>query len=77
MEFYPSQNLAISDFLSKKLNIKSDNLLIGNGAIEIIQALLHNFVSSTIVVCIPTFSSYYEFVLNNTNVVYYQLDKKR
>ncbi len=77
LEFYPSQNSAISNFLSKKLKINSDNLLIGNGAIEIIQALLHNFVNSNIVVCIPTFSSYYEFVLPKTKVLYYQLEKKK
>ena len=75
LEFYPSQNKEIAKSISKYLEIESSNVFIGNGAIEIIQAILHNFVRDKIVVNIPTFSSYYEFVTNGTEVVFYKLNK--
>tara|TARA_B100000809_G_C15138468_1_gene531792 strand:+ start:3885 stop:5057 length:1173 start_codon:yes stop_codon:yes gene_type:complete len=76
LEFYPSQNNVISELLAKNLCINKENIFIGNGAIEVIQAVLHNFVSKKIIVNIPTFSSYYEFVKKDTEVVYYQLKKE-
>ena len=75
MEFYPSQNNVIGEVISSSLDLNKKNIFVGNGAIEIIQAVLHNFVSGSIVVNIPTFSSYYEFVNKNTKVIYYQLKK--
>lgn len=70
LEFYPSQNEIISEALARYLNIDHKNIFIGNGAIEIIQAVLHTFVKRKIIINIPTFSSYYEFVTNNVEVVY-------
>ena len=77
LEFYPSQNSAIANILSKKLNIGKEHILIGNGAIEIIQALIHNYIEGNIVICTPTFSSYYEFVKPGTRVLYYELKKEQ
>jgi histidinol-phosphate/aromatic aminotransferase/cobyric acid decarboxylase-like protein len=37
---------------------------------------MHQFVKKKIIVIIPTFSSYYEFALPNTEVVYYRLQKE-
>ena len=48
----------------------------GNGATEIIQAVIHNFTTEKIVVNIPTFSPYYEFVKDGIEVVYNKLDKQ-
>ena len=76
LEFYPSQNDVIADVLGKSININKENIFVGNGAIEVIQAVMHNFVEKKIVVNIPTFSSYYEFAREDTEVVYYQLDKE-
>lgn len=75
LEFYPSQNNVIADIISKSININKENIFVGNGAIEVIQAIMHNFVEKKVVINIPTFSSYYEFVREDTEVVYYQLDK--
>ncbi|MFN4083089.1 MAG: aminotransferase class I/II-fold pyridoxal phosphate-dependent enzyme [Bacteroidia bacterium] len=76
IEAYPPQNREIAYYLSKSINLPEENIFVGNGAIEIIQALLHNFVNGKIIVNIPTFSSYYEFVKNKNNIVFYQLKKE-
>lgn len=77
LEFYPSQNSVIADVIAQYLNIDAENIFIGNGAIEIIQAVLHNFVGKKLIVNIPTFSSYYEFVRADTQVLYFQLLKEK
>ncbi|WP_395148239.1 pyridoxal phosphate-dependent aminotransferase, partial [uncultured Helicobacter sp.] len=77
LEFYPSQNGVIAEILAQRLGIDKECLFIGNGAIEVIQAILHNFVQHKIIVNIPTFSSYYEFSNAKTEVVFYQLEKDR
>jgi len=75
IELYPSQNERIAEMLSKRLDIPSDYLFIGNGAIEIIQALLHRKVRGKLAIPIPTFSSYYEFLTDKTEPIYYHLSK--
>lgn len=77
LEFYPPQNYDVAGYISKAIHISSENIFVGNGAIEIIQAILHNFVSGRLCVIIPTFSSYYEFVTEGTEVIYYQLRKEQ
>lgn len=76
LEFYPSQNAIIAKKLANTLNINHKNIFIANGAIEAIQAILHNFVRGKIIVNIPSFSSYYEFVKPDTQVVFYNLSKE-
>lgn len=73
-EFYPPQNQDIAKTLSKSLNVSSKNLMIGNGAIELIQAILHRFVKGNISIPIPTFSSYYEFVPDGVQTYKFQLE---
>ena len=75
LEFYPSQNGVIADVISKSIDVDSKNIFVGNGAIEVIQAVMHNFVEKRVIVNIPTFSSYYEFARDDTEVIYYQLNK--
>jgi histidinol-phosphate/aromatic aminotransferase/cobyric acid decarboxylase-like protein len=76
IEAYPPQNREIAHYLSKNINIPSENIFVGNGAIEIIQAIIHNFIKGKIVVNIPTFSSYYEYVKNKEDILFYQLKKE-
>lgn len=73
LEFYPSQMGVIARKLGKALGVSSKNIFVGNGAIEPIQAVIHNFVKRKILVNIPTFSSYYEFVREDVQVVYNRL----
>ncbi|MBG6234386.1 histidinol-phosphate/aromatic aminotransferase/cobyric acid decarboxylase-like protein [Pedobacter sp. CAN_A7] len=75
LESYPSQNRVIAEILADFLKIDSRNIFIGNGAIEIIQAVIHNFTKKKIIITIPTFSSYYEYVKEGVEVVYYNLSK--
>lgn len=58
------------------MEVSTENIFIGNGATEIIQAAIHNFVEKKIVVNIPTFSAYYEFVRPGVEVVYHSLNKQ-
>jgi histidinol-phosphate/aromatic aminotransferase/cobyric acid decarboxylase-like protein len=76
LEFYPPQVVDIRKNISKFTGIDSSNIFVGNGAIEIIQALLHNFVKTNICVILPTFSSYYEFVKSDVQIYYYPLKKE-
>ncbi len=77
IEFYPAQNKSIAIKLEKTIGIDHNNILICNGAIEGIQAVLHRFVKDSIVVPLPTFSSYYEFTQNiNIKCFKYQTKKE-
>lgn len=75
LEFYPSQNTVIAELLGGFLNIHPEHIFVGNGAIDVIQAVIHNFTRKKILINIPTFSSYYEFVKENVEVVYNHLKK--
>lgn len=76
LEFYPSQNGVIAELLARFLNVNPSNVFIGNGAIEIIQAVIHNFTVEKILINIPTFSSYYEYVRRDVKVVFNTLKKE-
>ena len=76
IEYYPAQNNSIASILSKSIKIDSENIFISNGAIEGIQAVLHRFVNDSIVLPIPTFSSYYEY-LEGRNIKLYKYNLKK
>jgi histidinol-phosphate/aromatic aminotransferase/cobyric acid decarboxylase-like protein len=76
IELYPSQNGVIAERLARQLGVNAGNVFVGNGAIEIIEAVLHNFVNRKVVDNIPTFSSYYEFVNDGIPVSFYRLRKE-
>lgn len=76
LEFYPSQNAVIAQLLSGHLETPTENIFVGNGAIEIIQAVIHNFTRKKILINIPTFSSYYEFAKGHVEVVFNKLKKE-
>jgi len=76
LELYPSQNRVIASKLGRVLELPSESIFVGNGAAEIIQAILHRFTREKIVINLPTFSPYYEFAQPNTQVVYNVLRKE-
>lgn len=76
LEYYPPQNYDVAKKVAKIIEIDSNNIFVGNGAIEVIQAAMHTFAGKNIALPIPTFSSYYEFKIPTSNIEYYQLDKK-
>lgn len=76
LEFYPSQNDVIAKSISKSINVDSKNIFVCNGAIEGIQAILHNLLNGKISIPIPTFSSYYEYCHDKLEPVFYKLKKE-
>jgi len=73
---YPSQNQVIAALLAAHLGLGPEWLFVGNGAIEIIQAVIHNFAKRRVLVNLPTFSSYYEFAEGRVDVVFHALRKE-
>jgi histidinol-phosphate/aromatic aminotransferase/cobyric acid decarboxylase-like protein len=76
LELYPSQNRIIAAKLGRVLNQETDSIFVGNGAAEIIQAILHRFTREKILVNLPTFSPYYEFARPDTQVAFNVLHKE-
>jgi histidinol-phosphate/aromatic aminotransferase/cobyric acid decarboxylase-like protein len=76
LEFYPSQNRVIAGKLSGALGVPPEYLFVGNGAVEIIQAIMHRFTGDKILVNLPTFSPYHEFARPDTQVVFNVLSKE-
>jgi len=76
IKFYPPQNHEIAENIAMFRNIPKERILIGNGAIEIIETLLGNIYNSRIVYPLPTFSSYYESIDNSNICMPYQLKEE-
>lgn len=76
VELYPSQNLALAAKLQKLTGVSTPSLFVGNGATEVIQAVLHNFSRRKILVPVPTFSPYLEFAPDDVTTVMHQLRKE-
>lgn len=76
LEFYPSQNRVIAGKLSGAVGVPPEYLFVGNGAVEIIQAILHRFTGDKILVNLPTFSPYHEFTRRETQVVFNLLSRE-
>ena len=78
IESYPAQNAQIAEYVSKAIGIKPENIFIGNGATEIISALLNRFIKGKILIMLPTFSPFYEYVnTETTKIHYYPLTKEK
>jgi len=60
LELYPQQNKFVSEKISSYIDVPSENILVGNGAIEIIEKVMNN-MQGKMMIGLPTFSSYYEF----------------
>ena len=73
---YPSQNKIISKSIGKYYGMSEKYFFATNGAIEGIQAVIHNLTKKKILINIPTFSSYYEFILSHHMVIYNKLKKE-
>ena len=77
IEYYPSQNMTMARRVAQRLGVAPACVFVGNGATEIIQAILHNFCEHTLLINLPTFSPYYEFARPDTRVIYHQLSKEQ
>ena len=64
VKFYPPQNEEIGSQISVFCGAHAEQILVGNGAIEIIETLVSKFKDSRICMTLPTFSTYYEVAEN-------------
>ena len=71
---YPSQGAAIASVLAPSLGVPADQLVVANGACEVIHALLAR-APGPLLLSLPTFSAYYEFA--SGPVVPHRLDPER
>ena len=71
---YPSQSGAIASMLAPSVGVPADQLVVANGACEVIQALLARSPGA-LLLSLPTFSAYYEFAAGP--VVPHRLDPAR
>lgn len=67
---YQPQTKLSSEIVANRFGLEAKNTIVGNGAIEIIQSVLQFFVRGKLLVMLPTFSSYYEYVSDETEVVF-------
>lgn len=65
MKFYPPQNNVLSKKLGDTLNLNHDYIILGNGAIQLIELILREFRHLKKCVVSPTFSTYYETDVEN------------
>jgi histidinol-phosphate/aromatic aminotransferase/cobyric acid decarboxylase-like protein len=76
LEFYPPQNRQIAEHVASFEKAQAEEIFVGNGAIEVIQAAIHRYAGNCMALPIPTFSSYYEYAQGICDVKYFSLDKK-
>ena len=74
IKYYPPQNKILSEILSKTLNINPEYILLGNGAIQLIELIMREFEGKKKCVITPTFSSYYEYDMEN--IVFFKTHKE-
>ena len=61
VKFYPPQNEEVAKKISQFCGVPPEQILVGNGAIEIIETLMARFAQKTRTgMILPTFSTYYE-----------------
>lgn len=75
IKYYPPQNKVLSKILSKNIDINSEFLMIGNGAIQLIELIMREFEGKKKCIITPTFSSYYEF--DEDNIFFYKTHKEK
>eukprot|EP00727_Mastigamoeba_balamuthi_P005048 m51a1_g14541 putative aminotransferase (396) ;mRNA; r:959983-961276 len=76
IESYPAQNRQIAQDLSRAIGARAENIFIGNGATEIISGILSQFVKGKLLIMLPTFSPYHEYVNQETAIHYYPLQRE-
>jgi len=73
IKFYPPQNEEVAENIATFRKIPAENILVGNGAIEIIENLFKFAKDQSVMVTLPTFSTYYEVGAVDNKIVPYQL----
>lgn len=74
LKYYPPQNKNLAKKLSDSVNMNPDYILVGNGAIQLIELILRELQGKKKCIITPTFSSYYEF--DEENISFFQTYKE-
>ncbi|MEZ0453273.1 histidinol-phosphate transaminase [Sphingobacterium thalpophilum] len=75
IKYYPPQNSVVASNIAEYRNLPLQNVLVGNGAIEIIEYFLNSFENKNILLPMPVFSTYYDLTCGHNNLIYHILDK--
>jgi histidinol-phosphate/aromatic aminotransferase/cobyric acid decarboxylase-like protein len=71
IKFYPPQNEEVAEEISSFCGVPAEQILVGNGAIEIIETLMVAFEGSRFCMTLPSFSTYYEVAERVSNECHY------
>jgi histidinol-phosphate/aromatic aminotransferase/cobyric acid decarboxylase-like protein len=76
VKFYPPQNEEVAKNISAFCGVPAEQILVGNGAIEIIEVLMREMSLSRVCMTLPSFSTYYEVASQVTEDCNYYILKK-
>lgn len=76
VKFYPPQNEEVAKHISIFSGVPTKQILVGNGAIEIIETIMSRFGMKKVCITLPSFSTYYEVAENVTSDCNYFILKK-
>jgi histidinol-phosphate/aromatic aminotransferase/cobyric acid decarboxylase-like protein len=76
IEYYPSQNRILAELIAKSIGVDAARVLVGNGAIELIQYSMNSLTGRVIALATPTFSSYYEFIGGDKEIKFFNTNKE-
>jgi|694.fasta_scaffold119649_2 threonine-phosphate decarboxylase len=74
IKYYPPQNKVLSSILSEGISYDPNYLLLGNGAIQLIELFVRKFHGKKKCIITPTFSTYYEY--DEENIFYFKTKKE-
>ncbi|MDH4120589.1 MAG: aminotransferase class I/II-fold pyridoxal phosphate-dependent enzyme [Deltaproteobacteria bacterium] len=75
VEWYPAQETDLARLAAPLLGVAPEQLFLANGATEVIRAVLANLPPGPVVVTLPTFSPFYEFLPPQAPPLFYTLPK--
>jgi len=75
VKYYPPQNEEVAAQISAFCGVPANQILVGNGAIEIIETLMSKMDQMRICMALPTFSTYYEIAEKVTDDCNYYIFK--
>jgi len=76
IEHYPSQNRKLAEYISMYINVDPKNIIVGNGASEIISFLMYHYLEGKTLLPIPTFSPYYEYASSKNKIMFFKLKEE-
>lgn len=76
IKFYPPQNEEVAVKIAEFSGAPADQILVGNGAIELIEVIMNLYAGKRVCMTLPSFSTYYEIAEQISECHYYVLAKE-